>query len=45
MWYKNLFKDDYYIEIQNNGLREQVMVNQKLIELAKKLDIPVVRNK
>lgn len=44
-WYKNLFKDDYYIEIQNNGLREQVMVNQKLIELAKKLDIPVVRNK
>ena len=42
LWYKNLFKDDYYIEIQNNGLREQVMVNQKLIELARKLNIPLV---
>ena len=42
LWYKNLFKDDYYIEIQNNGLREQIMVNQKLIELARKLDIPLV---
>ena len=42
LWYKNVFKDDYYIEIQNNGLREQVMVNQKLVALAKKLNIPVV---
>jgi len=41
-WYKGIFKDDYYIEIQNNGLREQIMVNQKLIALAKKLSIPLV---
>lgn len=41
-WYKNLFKDDYYLEIQNNGLAEQIMCNQKLIEIARELDIPLV---
>ena len=42
LWYKNLFKDDYYLEIQNNGIAKQVLVNQKLIELSRELDIPLV---
>ncbi len=42
LWHKNLFKEDYYIEIQNNGIQEQVLANQKLIKLARKLDIPLV---
>ena len=42
LWHKNIFKDDYYIEIQHNGLREQIRINQKLIALARKLDIPLV---
>ncbi len=42
LWYKNLFKEDYYIEIQNNGIKEQVLANQKLIALARKLNIPLV---
>ena len=42
MWHKNVFKDDYYIEIQNNGIKEQVLANQKLVQLARKLDIPLV---
>ena len=42
LWHKNVFKDDYYIEIQNNGIQEQVMVNQKLIQIARKLNIPLV---
>ena len=42
LWYKSVFKDDYYLELQNNGLREQVMVNQKLIELSRELNIPLV---
>ena len=42
LWYKSVFKEDYYLEVQNNGLREQVMVNQKLIELSRKLNIPLV---
>ena len=41
-WFKNVFGEDYYLEIQNNGIREQVLVNQKLVELAHKLYIPLV---
>ena len=41
LWHKRVFGDDYYIEIQHNGLRQQIMVNQKLIELARKLNIPL----
>ena len=41
LWHKKVFGDDYYIEIQNNGIKEQVLANQKLIELARKLDIPL----
>ncbi len=42
LWFKELFGEDYYLEIQNNGVKEQVLVNQKLIELSKELDIPLV---
>ena len=42
LWHKKVFGDDYYIEIQNNGIREQVLANQKLVQLARKLDIPLV---
>ena len=42
IWYKKLFGKDYYIEVQNNGLKEQVLANQKLIKLARKLNIPIV---
>ena len=42
LWHKNLFGEDYYIEIQNNGIQEQVLANQKLVKLARKLDIPLV---
>ena len=42
LWFKNLFGEDYYLEIQNNGIREQTFVNQKLIELSRQLDIPLV---
>ena len=41
-WFKNIFGEDYYLEIQNNGIREQVLINQKLVELSHKLDIPLV---
>ncbi len=42
LWHKKVFGEDYYLEIQNNGLPEQVMANQKLIELSRELDIPLV---
>ena len=40
-WHKKVFGEDYYIEIQNNGIQEQVLANQKLVKLARKLDIPL----
>ena len=42
LWHKRVFGEDYYLEIQNNGLSKQVMVNQKLIALSRELDIPLV---
>ncbi len=42
LWYKKIFGEDYYLEIQNNGVPEQIMVNQQLIALSKELDIPLV---
>ena len=42
LWFKSVFGDDYYLEIQNNGIKEQVLANQKLIQLSRELDIPLV---
>ena len=42
LWYKNLFGEDYYLEVQPNGLKEQIIVNQKLVELSRELDIPLL---
>ena len=42
LWHKSIFDDDYYLEIQNNGIKEQVLANQKLIELSRELNIPLV---
>ena len=42
LWFKNLFGEDYYLEIQNNGIKEQTLANQKLIQLSRELDIPLV---
>jgi DNA polymerase-3 subunit alpha len=41
-WYKELFKDDFYIEIQDHGLRDQLEVLPKLITLAEEVNIPLV---
>ncbi|MBR3134623.1 MAG: DNA polymerase III subunit alpha [Clostridia bacterium] len=42
LWFKRVFGEDYYLEIQNNGLREQELVNRKLIQMSRELDIPLV---
>lgn len=42
LWHKNLFGDDYYLEVQANTLREQIIVNQKLVQLSRKLGIKLV---
>ena len=51
-WYKNLFGDDYYLELQlhkptveranHETYKIQEVVNEKLIELSRKLDVKLV---
>ncbi|RMG60830.1 MAG: DNA polymerase III subunit alpha [Deltaproteobacteria bacterium] len=41
--YKDIFgKDSFFLEIQANGLPEQMKMNEKLVELGKKTGTPVV---
>ena len=40
--YKEIFKDRYYLEIQDNKYPEQMVVNQNLVAMSNKLDIPLV---
>ena len=42
LYYKNLFGDDYYIELQDHGLKEQKDSNPFLMEMAKKHNIKTV---
>ncbi|KPU43443.1 DNA polymerase III subunit alpha [Oxobacter pfennigii] len=42
LFYKGVFKDDFYLELQDHGIEEQKTVNEELIKLSKKLDIPLV---
>ena len=41
-WYRDTFKDDFYLEIQNHSLSSQLEVLPKLVALAKELSIPLV---
>ncbi|MBK9204993.1 MAG: PHP domain-containing protein [Candidatus Obscuribacter sp.] len=41
-WYKDVLKDDYYIEIQDHGMPEDRRVNRGLIDIAKELNIKIV---
>ncbi len=40
--YKDLFGEDYYIELQDHGLEEQKRTNPDLIKIAKELDLKMV---
>lgn len=40
--FRDVYKDDFYLEIQENGLPEQVEANQKIIAFAKEHSIPLV---
>lgn len=40
--YKDIFRDGFYLELQDHGMPEQKKVNIGLISLSKELDIPLV---
>ena len=41
-FYKGIFGEDYYIELQNHGIEDEKRAMPKLIELAKSNDLPLV---
>ncbi|OGP85570.1 MAG: DNA polymerase III subunit alpha [Deltaproteobacteria bacterium RBG_16_54_11] len=42
-WYKEIFDQGrFYLEVQDNGLEEQKIVNQGLVELSREMGIPLV---
>lgn len=42
IFFKELFGKDFYMELQDNLIKEQDAVNAALLELSRQLDIPVV---
>ena len=40
--YKDIFKEGFYLELQNHGIEEQRRVNEENIKLSRELDIPLV---
>lgn len=40
--YKAIFGDDYYLEIQRHGLKNEAAINKLIIQLARELDIKIV---
>lgn len=40
--YVSIFGEDFYLELQNHGLADQVIVNKELIKMAEKLKVKLV---
>ena len=41
-WYLDVFRDDYYIELQRHGLRDQEICNEVLIRWSKEYNVKVI---
>jgi DNA polymerase III subunit alpha len=41
-WYRQVYGDRFYLEIQENGIPEQTKANEAVLKLSREFDIPVV---
>ncbi|MDL1913052.1 MAG: DNA polymerase III subunit alpha [Bergeyella sp.] len=41
-WWKETFGDDFYVQIQNHGIEEEVYINAVLADLAKKYEVKIL---
>lgn len=41
-WYKDLFGEDYYLEIQDHGSQEDRTVNVEIVKIARELEIQII---
>ena len=42
LFYKSVFGEDFYLELQDHGIQEQKLVNPQIIRISKECDIPLV---
>ncbi|MBR6741800.1 MAG: DNA polymerase III subunit alpha, partial [Clostridia bacterium] len=42
LWYKSVFGEDYYLEIQDHGIEEQKLTNPQIIRIAREIGVPLV---
>ncbi|KGI57369.1 DNA polymerase III subunit alpha [Campylobacter sp. MIT 97-5078] len=42
LWYKEVFKDDFYLELMRHGIVDQLFIDEQILRLAKELDIKVI---
>lgn len=42
LWYKEVFKEDFYLEIMRHGINDQHFIDDQVIKLAKELDIKLI---
>ncbi|MEG4630663.1 DNA polymerase III subunit alpha [Microcoleus sp. AR_TQ3_B6] len=42
IWYKEVFGEDYYLEIQDHGSQEDRIVNVEIVKIARELNIKIV---
>ena len=42
LWYKDVFGEDYYLELQDHGIPEQKLVNPQIIRISRECEIPLV---
>lgn len=41
-WWLDMFGEDYFIEIQRHNIKEQQVINDTLLQFAKKFNVPVI---
>ena len=41
-WWLDIFGEDYYVELQNHDIPDQLLVNEVLLRFAKKYNVPVI---
>ena len=41
-WYQDRFGDDYYLELQDHGLKEDRVVNVEIVRIARELGIKLI---
>lgn len=42
LWYKEVFGEDFYLEIMRHGINDQLFIDEQIIKLSKELDIKII---